>query len=60
MNNALVIVHYNDSVSVINNTYGGNLVVHAKAKLPEKPTHIEFDIHDADIIDDSESVISIL
>ncbi|MBE6500448.1 MAG: hypothetical protein E7Z80_07905 [Methanobrevibacter thaueri] len=40
-----------DSVSVVNDTHDGKLVVHAKAKLPEKPTRIEFDIHYADIAD---------
>ena len=40
-----------DSVSVVNETHNGKLVVHAKAKLPEKPTRTEFNIHYADILD---------
>ena len=40
-----------DSVCVVNETHDGKLVVHAKAKLPEEPDRIEFDIHYADIVD---------
>lgn len=40
-----------DSVSVVNETHDGKLIVHAKAKLPEEPTRIEFDIHYADMVD---------
>ena len=40
-----------DSVSVVNDTHDGKLVVHAKAKLLEKPTRTEFNIHNADMPD---------
>lgn len=40
-----------DNIFVVNETHDGNLVVHAKAKLPEEPTRIEFDIHYADMVD---------
>ena len=40
-----------DSISVVNDTQDGKLVVHSKIKLSEKPTNIEFNIQDGELID---------